>query len=212
MGAGGLECRDKGNEPMTMPGTPAHDARGSLAFEISQWLLDWERTLPRALRGDEAAIRVAIEAAARNVRHGTGGPFGAVVVEVASGAVAGVGVNIVVSGGSSVLHAEMVALMRAQRRAGFHKVGGAEGVPMALYTSAEPCAMCMGAIPWSGVDRVVCAATDADVRAVGFDEGDKPGDWMSAYRRRGIAVAAGVLREEAVAVLRAYQASGGIVY
>lgn len=83
---------------------------------------------------------------------------------------------------------------------------------MALYTSAEPCAMCMGAIPWSGVDRVVCAAADADVRAIGFDEGDKPGDWVAACRRRGIAVASGVLRDEAVAVLLAYQASGGVVY
>lgn len=183
-----------------------------MAFKLPAWLLDWERTLPEALRGDEAAMRVAIEAAARNVRHGTGGPFGAVVVEVASGAVAGIGVNIVVSGGSSVLHAEMVAMMRAQHRAGFHKVGGADGIPMTLYTSAEPCAMCMGAIPWSGVDRVVCAATDADVRSIGFDEGDKPADWLSAYRLRGIAVSNGILRDEAVAVLRAYQTSGGVVY
>ena len=197
---------------MTMCGTPANGARGALTFELPQWLLEWERALPDVLRGDEAAMRVAIEAAARNVRQGTGGPFGAVVVEVASGAVAGVGVNIVVSGGSSVLHAEMVALMRAQHRTGFHKVGGADGIPMALYTSAEPCAMCMGAIPWSGVDRVVCAAADADVRAIGFDEGDKPEDWLSAWRRRGIAVSTGILRDEAVAVLRAYQTSGGVVY
>lgn len=197
---------------MTKLGTTAHGAKDALAFELPAWLLDWERTLPEALRGDEAAMRVAIEAAARNVRHGTGGPFGTVVVEVASGAVAGIGVNIVVSGGSSVLHAEMVAMMRAQHRAGFHKVGGADGIPMTLYTSAEPCAMCMGAIPWSGVDRVVCAATDADVRSIGFDEGDKPANWLSAYRLRGIAVSNGILRDEAVAVLRAYQTSGGVVY
>ena len=48
---------------MTKPGTTAHGARGALAFEIPTWLLDWERTLPEALRGDEAAMRVAIEAA-----------------------------------------------------------------------------------------------------------------------------------------------------
>lgn len=195
-----------------MCGTFASGAEGALVFELPAWLLEWERELPATLCGDEAVMRVAIEAAARNVRHGTGGPFGAVVVEMGSGVVVGVGVNIVVSGGSSVLHAEMVALMRAQRRAGFYKAGGADGIPTALYTSAEPCAMCMGAIPWSGVDRVVCAATDADVRAVGFDEGDKPADWPSGWRRRGIAVTTGFLRNEAVAVLHAYQSSGGVVY
>ncbi len=195
-----------------MNGMKAHRAGSVVEFELPVWLLEWERSLPGALRGDEAAMRVAVETAARNVRQGTGGPFGAVVVEVSSGAVVAVGANIVVSGGSSVLHAEMVALMRAQRKAGFHKAGGAEGVPMALYSSAEPCAMCMGAIPWSGVDRVVCAATDADVRAIGFDEGDKPADWLGAYRRRGIAVQTGVLRSEAVAVLRDYRASGGVIY
>ncbi|MGI5868510.1 MAG: nucleoside deaminase [Kiritimatiellia bacterium] len=197
---------------MTPPNSPTNSANSTLSFELPAWLLDWERTLPETLRSDEAAMRIAIEAAERNVRHDTGGPFGAVVVDVASGAIAGIGVNIVVSGGSSVLHAEMVALMRAQRRGGFHKVGGADGSPTALYSSAEPCAMCLGAIPWSGVDRIVCGATDADVRAIGFDEGDKPADWLSAYRRRGIAVSTEVLRDEAVAVLRAYRTSGGIVY
>jgi tRNA(Arg) A34 adenosine deaminase TadA len=123
-----------------------------------------------------------------------------------------VGVNLVVSAGSSVLHAEVVAILRAQRRGGFHRVGGRAGVPATLFTSAEPCAMCMGAIPWSGLSRVVCGATDADVRGIGFDEGDKPAGWAAAYERRGILVRAGVLRAEAAGVLRGYREAGGAVY
>ena len=72
--------------------------------------------------------------------------------------------------------------------------------------------MCMGAIPWSGVHRIVVAARDEDVRAIGFDEGVKPIDWIDVYRRRGIDVTRDVLRDDAVAVLRAYAQGGGLLY
>lgn len=117
-----------------------------------------------------------------------------------------------VSSGSSVLHAEMVAIMRAQLHRRFHKVGGVSDLPTTLYTSAEPCAMCMGAIPWSGINRVVCGASDSDVRQTGFNEGDKPFGWIAAYALRGISVTAGVLRREAVRVLEDYQRAGGVIY
>ena len=72
--------------------------------------------------------------------------------------------------------------------------------------------MCMGAIPWSGVSRIVVAARDEDVRAIGFDEGVKPTDWIGVYQRRGISVRRDVLREESIAVLRAYAERGGLLY
>lgn len=187
-------------------------ANGRLAFDMPEWLIKWERKLPRVFARDEEFMDVAIAAAALNVREKTGGPFGAVVVDANSGTILSVGVNLVVPLKASVMHAEIVALLRAQNRAATHRLGkdGERGVT--LYTSAEPCAMCMGAIPWSGVKRLVCGATDADVRSIGFDEGDKPAVWEYAYSKRGIAVETGVMRAEAVKVLTDYRDSGGEIY
>ena len=72
--------------------------------------------------------------------------------------------------------------------------------------------MCLGAVPWSGVTRLVCGARDEDARRVGFDEGAKPADWIGAMESRGIAVVRDVLRAEAVAVLDLYVARGGRIY
>ena len=72
--------------------------------------------------------------------------------------------------------------------------------------------MCLGAIPWSGVRRVVCGARGADACAIGFDEGAKPADWVAALTGRGIEVLRDVLRDEAQAVLRHYAESGRNIY
>lgn len=72
--------------------------------------------------------------------------------------------------------------------------------------------MCLGAVMWSGVRRLVCGARGADAEAVGFDEGAKPAAWPEALERRGILVLRDVCREQAAAVLRDYHASGGIIY
>lgn len=184
----------------------------SFAFQVPGWLTAFADTLPPVLPDDATAMGFAVEAAARNVREKTGGPFGALVADAATGAPLALGVNLVVSAGSSVLHAEVCALLLAQRAVGSHdlSLGGTRST--VLYTSAEPCAMCMGAVPWSGVRRMVCAARDEDVRAIGFDEGDKPVRWTEAYTRRGITVVRDVLREPACAVLRAYAQQGGPIY
>ena len=192
--------------------TKGTGADGRLVFELPPWLLAWEKTLPRTFGTDEAAMQAAQQAALRNLEEGTGGPFGAVVVETDTGALISVGVNLVLSAKSSVLHAEIVAIMRAQQEAESFSVCGKEKRRVTLYTSAEPCAMCMGAIPWSGVTRLVCGATDEDVRAIGFDEGAKPTGWVEAYAQRGIAVSLGVLRAECVQVLVDYKNTGGVIY
>ena len=183
--------------------------------EVTLRLPGWVEGLVR--RGDvypeqEDRMRLAVELARRNVRSGSGGPFGAAIFERDSGRLVAPGVNLVVEGGSSVFHAEMVAIMVAQSSIGNFDLG-ASGLPdHELVTSTEPCAMCLGATPWSGVRHLVCGARDADARAVGFDEGEKIPDWVSALDKRGITVERDVLREEAAAILREYAELGGEIY
>ncbi len=160
----------------------------------------------------EDRMGLVVELARQNVERGTGGPFGAAIFEGVTGRLLAPGMNLVVPSGCSVAHAEMVAIMVAQQAVGDFDLG-AEGRPdYDLFASTEPCAMCFGATPWSGVRRLVCGARDEDARAVGFDEGAKLPDWAAALEERGIAVVRDVCREEAAAVLRDYAESGGQIY
>jgi tRNA(Arg) A34 adenosine deaminase TadA len=182
-------------------------------LRLPRWTAAWlaERA-GGPVRGDRARMALAIDLARENALRGTGGPFGAAVFERASGRLVAVGVNAVAASGLSLAHAEMLAIALAQAARGGYDLG-APGLPAhELVTSSEPCAMCFGAIPWSGVARLVCGARAADAEAIGFDEGPKPRDWAGALARRGIAVARDVRRAEAVAVLRAYAASGQPIY
>ena len=81
-----------------------------------------------------------------------------------------------------------------------------------LFTSCEPCAMCLGATLWSGVHRVVIAASRDDAIAIGFDEGPVFAESYGYLRDRGVEVVHGVLRAEGRAVLQRYQDLGGPVY
>jgi tRNA(Arg) A34 adenosine deaminase TadA len=150
---------------------------------------------------------LAIDLARRNVAAGTGGPFGAGVFDPASGEVVAVGVNMVVPGRAAILHAETIALGLAGQVHGTFDLNGLE-----LVSSVEPCAMCLGAVPWSGVSRLVCGARHEDAGAIGFDEGDKPDEWQLGLVNRGIEVVLDVRRTEAIAVLTAYVEAGGVVY
>jgi tRNA(Arg) A34 adenosine deaminase TadA len=159
----------------------------------------------------EERMRFAIGLARQNIENRTGGPFGAAVFEADTGKVVSVGVNLVETSNCSLAHAEMLALSLAQQALGTYDLGRGKTV-YELVTSTEPCAMCLGAIPWSGVRRVVCGAHGEDAGAIGFDEGAKPTDWVGELRRRGIEVIRDVLREESQAVLQQYAASGGHIY
>jgi tRNA(Arg) A34 adenosine deaminase TadA len=72
--------------------------------------------------------------------------------------------------------------------------------------------MCFGAVPWSGVSSLVWGALREDAEAAGFDEGDKPADWVQSLEQRGIRTRGGVLRSEAAAVLAAYARGDGVIY
>lgn len=152
-------------------------------------------------------MRYVVELSLRNIQEGTGGPFGAAVFDKHTCRLVSLGVNVVSSSGLSLAHAEMVAISLAQAR-----LGSICLKECLLYTSCQPCAMCLGAIPWSGLGGIVCGAREEDARAIGFDEGDKPNDWPAALRRRGIEVRLDVLREEAKEVLLTYQRMQGTIY
>jgi tRNA(Arg) A34 adenosine deaminase TadA len=72
--------------------------------------------------------------------------------------------------------------------------------------------MCYGAMHWAGLSRLVCCARTEDAEQAGFDEGAKPADWADHLRQRGIEVVRDVLRAEAIEVLSAYAARGGLIY
>jgi guanine deaminase len=111
---------------------------------------------------DESLMRQAIELAVDNVRRG-GGPFGALVVK--DGVVVATGTNQVTRLNDPTAHAEVVAIREACRVLGSFQLTGCD-----LYTSCEPCPMCLGAIYWARPARVFFAATHDDAAAAGFDD------------------------------------------
>lgn len=159
--------------------------------------------------GDDARMAEVLALAAENVARGTGGPFAAAVYDDASGERLACAVNVVVPSHCALAHAETMALALAQQALGTHTLAGRRCV---LVSSAEPCAMCLGAIAWGGVLRVVYAATRADVEATGFDEGPRPARWKAALAGRGIAVSGPLQRAAGRQVLQDYVAGGGTLY
>lgn len=150
-------------------------------------------------------MQLAIQLAARNVELG-GGPFGAVVFE--GDEVIAAGVNLVMSTNITLAHAEIIALLRAQ---------GSRRAPKpreqrVLYTSAEPCCQCFGAIVWAGLHGLASAATTPDVEAIGFNEGPKPERWDQRLRDLGMGVTLELGRKSAQEVLAAYAKRGGSIY
>lgn len=182
----------------------------TLKLELPAWLPRFLAGWQAPLFSDEQCMALAVALAAENLRQGSGGPFGAVVVDQASGTLLGAGVNLVTSSHCSIAHAEIVALVTAHQRLGDWHLG--RDRPLVLATSCEPCAMCYGAVPWSGVRSLLCGARKADAEAAGFDEGDKPADWVEALEARQIRVRRDVLREAGAAVLESYRDAGGEIY
>lgn len=168
--------------------------------------------LDRVYENDERRMQLAVMLSRENIRRGTGGPFGAAVFEVGSGRLLAVGVNLVVPLNNCTLHGEMVAFMMAQARLRSWTLAG-EGMPRhELYTSCEPCAMCLGATLWSGVKRLVCAATREDALQLNFDEGPVFAESYLYLEKRGIEIRRGLLRAEARDVLEEYRQQHGTIY
>ena len=179
---------------------------------LPHWLSRYDQEGRRFVRSVDDRMSLAIELAARNVEDDLGGPFGAAVFESDSGRLLGAGVNRVMDQNCCVLHAEVMAIMLAQRRRAGYTLAQRGKPPCEIVSSCEPCAMCLGAITWSGVRRLVCGAREDDAFALGFDEGFKSDDWIQQLRARGIEVERDVKRDEACAVFRRYVQKGGVIY
>jgi tRNA(Arg) A34 adenosine deaminase TadA len=171
-------------------------------------IVDWGRTYA----SDDDKMRLAIAVSRENVVRGTGGPFGAAIFERASGALVAVGMNSVVRLNNCTLHGEMVAFMMAQQRIGSFTLNSPSLPAHDLFTSCEPCAMCLGATLWSGVRRVVYGAGREDASRLNFEEGPVFPESYKYLEDRGITIQRNFLRDEATAILELYRANSGKIY
>ncbi len=180
-----------------------------LELALPEWVAPHVAAWPDA-PGDEARMGLVLGLARASVERGEGGPFAAAVF--AAGRAIAVGINRVLPERNSLLHAEVLAIMLAESHYASHNLGAA-GLPrLELFSSCEPCAMCLGAILWSGLPRVVSGALREDAEQAGFDEGPVFPASHRYLEARGVELAHGVLREEARAVFTQYRHHGGRLY
>jgi len=139
----------------------------------------------------------AIELSLENVRSGRGGPFAAVVVK--EGKVIAEGTNRVTSTNDPTAHAEIVAVREACRALNTFQLTGCE-----IYTTCEPCPMCMGAIYWARLARVYFAATAADAARFGFDDSFIGQELQRPPAERSIPMTQ-MMPEEALAAFRLWE-------
>lgn len=178
-------------------------AATSAEIRLPGWLA--AMPLPPAPASDEACMRFAIAAARENVARQSGGPFGACIRLDATGEIIAVGVNLAHQTGNPVLHAETVAISLAAGK--LAHPGGAT-----LFTSCEPCIMCLGAAHWALIGRIVSAASKEDAEATGFAEGSGTLQLRTEMSARGVVFSDGLMREQGATVLRDYAESGGVIY
>lgn len=138
------------------------------------------------------AIRLSIE----NVANG-GGPFGAVIAR--NGEIVATGVNRVTANNDPTAHAEVSAIRSASQRLGTFNLSDCE-----IFTSCEPCPMCLGAIYWARLKKVYYANTKADAKAIGFDDSFIYDELALPQDKRKLPAEA-MLRNEAIKAFEAWQ-------
>ena len=146
---------------------------------------------------DNTFMARAIQLSVENVRSGRGGPFGAVVVK--EGSVVAEGVNQVTAMNDPTAHAEVLAIRQACQRLGFFELRGC-----VLYTSCEPCPMCLGAIYWARIDKVYFGNLAADAAKIGFDDSAIYAEITQPHAEREIPMIQ-MMREEALTAFRAWE-------
>ena len=142
----------------------------------------------------------AIALAVENVRSGNGGPFGCVIAK--HGRVIAEGVNRVTAANDPTAHAEVVAIRAACAALGTFQIDGCE-----LYTTCEPCPMCLGAIYWARPEKVFFAARAADAAAAGFDDAFIYFEIAKRFGDRKIPFSE-MMREESLVVFREWGEKG----
>lgn len=184
-----------------------------ITLSLPQWTVDKLAQLPRVMPTFEERMATVIEFSRLNFEHGTGGPFAAGVFERDTGKLVVIGVNRVVPSNCSSAHAEVVTLSLAQNLLGTYDLGGAEMPAHQLVVNWRPCAMCYGAVIWSGVRSLVIAGSGFELEELtGFDEGPIHPDWVHELQKRGIDVIENVLHDEACQVFQAFGESDSLVY
>jgi guanine deaminase len=146
---------------------------------------------------DNPFMTRAIQLSIENVHSGRGGPFGAVVVK--DGAIIGEAANQVTSTNDPTAHAEVLAI-----RAACKKLGAFELVGCEIYTSCEPCPMCLGAIYWARLARIYFGNADADASKIGFDDSFIYREIGQPHSQRKIPMIQ-IMREEALTAFRAWE-------
>lgn len=124
-------------------------------------------------------LRRAIALATENVLSGKGGPFGAVIVR--DGKIVGEGANSVTGTNDPTAHGEVNAIRAAARSLGTFTLAGCE-----LYTSCEPCPMCLAAAYWARIDAIYYGACAADAARAGFDDAYLYGEMCKDHGARAI--------------------------
>jgi guanine deaminase len=154
---------------------------------------------------DNSFMARAIQLSIENVNSGRGGPFGAVVVK--EGTIIAEGANCVTSTNDPTAHAEVVAIREACKTLSVFDLEGCE-----IYTSCEPCPMCLGAIYWARISRIYFANADADASKIGFDDSLIYREIAQPHSQRKIPMIQ-MMREEALAAFRAWESkSNKITY
>jgi guanine deaminase len=146
---------------------------------------------------EDRFMRRAIELSVENVRSGRGGPFAALVVK--DGEIIATGTNLVTASFDPTAHAEVVAIREACRELGQFQLSGCE-----IYTSCEPCPMCLGAIYWARPARVYFGNTASDAAAIGFDDSFIYQQLEVPLSERTIPMVQ-LLREEALSAFREWE-------
>jgi guanine deaminase len=148
----------------------------------------------------ESFMRLAIELSENNIKEGIGGPFGAVIVK--DGKVVASSANKVVLENDPTAHAEISAIRLAYKELSTYNLSGCE-----IYTSCEPCPMCLGAIYWAHIDKIYYANTKADAADIGFDDHFIYDEIEINMNQRKLPFIQ-LLRSEALPVFKLWQTSG----
>jgi guanine deaminase len=141
----------------------------------------------------------AIELSIENVRTGRGGPFGAVVAK--GGKIIAEGANNVTATNDPTAHAEIIAIREACKKLGAFELAGCD-----IYTSCEPCPMCLGAIYWARPDKVFYGNTADDAARAGFDDSHIYEEIPKPHSARKIPMEQ-MMRDEAIEGFRAWERS-----
>lgn len=149
----------------------------------------------------EKFMRMAIELSENSVTQGQGGPFGAVIVK--NGELVAGSANMVVPNNDPTAHAEVSAIRLACQKLGTFDLSGCE-----IYTSCEPCPMCLGAIYWARLDKIYYANTKVDAADIGFDDKFIYDELELAMAERRLPIIQ-MMREEALNAFRLWSEHGG---